>query len=65
MPHMTKSKSVSETQGQGQGGKGEGGKEGAGQGTTEDPLRGELLLLQNVICFVGVDRDEVQIQLIY
>ena len=42
MPHMTKSKSVSEAQGQGQGGKGEVGKEGAGQGTTEDPLRGEL-----------------------
>ena len=43
MPHMTKSKSVSEAQGQG--GKGEVGKEGAGQGTTEDPLRGRILLL--------------------
>ena len=45
MPHMTKSKSVSEAQGQGKGGKGEVGKEGAGQGTTEDPLRGRILLL--------------------
>ena len=51
MPHMTKSKSVSEAQGQGQGGKGEGGKEGAGQGTTEDPLRGELFVFLYCICF--------------